>query len=529
MNRVPPNPVANPFTPEEAVLNGVAHPVSADSNSELLRQIGGYRLLLRLGEGGMSTVYLAYDSEQRRSIAIKILADHLAHERTFVQRFYREANMSRLLDHPHIVKGFTVGQDAESKRHFLIMEYVEGSSLQRMLDERGRLSVSFAVRAVLDVAQALEYLHDNNYVHRDIKPGNILIDPNGHAKLIDLGLAKHLEATGQLTLAEQGLGTSYYMPFEQARNPCLVDGRSDIFALGATLYHLVTGEVPFAGYDHVEIARAKERGEYIPAGARNPDVPVILDDILTNMLALDPRKRYASASALIAELQASGLEVDSSENPAVAVFEEPTTDNIQLAKTRVDLPLVCALLIGDESGESPANSVWSLRYRRDNGVWLAHQATTQQILDWSEMGLLPAEVFVARSGQNQFRDLRAYPEFCNLPEVTSPKASASKVPNPLKVILHIRRTQLVVALGIVLVVGAFAYWLVPTSSKSESAMQESESPRSPSSFPEKRIPRPMVQQPEPPPPPPLTVPGVVICPAQNAVCCCDEPVEKPIQ
>ncbi len=136
-----------------------------------------------------------------------------------------------------------------------------------------RLSVGDALHVILDVARALEHAHMRNIVHRDIKPGNILITLSGLAKLADLGLAKRLDETSHLTHAQQGFGTPYYMPYEQAMNAKDADARSDIYALGATLYHLVTGDVPFAGENSLEVVDKKKIGTFMPASRINPDVP----------------------------------------------------------------------------------------------------------------------------------------------------------------------------------------------------------------------------------------------------------------
>ena len=225
-----------------------------------------------------------------------------------IDRFYREAKSGALLNHPNIVRILGVGSDQLTHRLYLVMEYVDGCKrLWICLRQYGRLAVGDAVHLALDIARALEHCHSRNIVHRDIKPDNILITQSGMAKLTDLGLAKRTDETSHLTAARQGFGTPYYMPYEQALNAKYADGRSDIYALGATLYHLVAGEVPFPGKNPLEIVEKKDIGEFLPASFHNPAVPPALDAILNRMLAREPGDRYQTASELIVDMERSRL------------------------------------------------------------------------------------------------------------------------------------------------------------------------------------------------------------------------------
>jgi serine/threonine-protein kinase len=271
------------------------------------RTVAGFRLLRRIAEGGMSAVFQSYDVTGARPVAVKILADHLAGQPEFVGRFYREARLSRVLEHPNIVQGYASGFDPEVGKHFLVLELVDGPSAHAACGRPGRLPVGMAVRIGLDIARALAFLHARQYVHRDVKPDNILLHPDGGAKLADLGLAKRLCDDSQLTAIHQGVGTSYYMPYEQAVNANLVDGRSDIFALGATLYHLLTGEVPFTGGTHDEIVREKWEGTFRPIRASTPTVPPGVAELVEATLACDPRARVQTADRLADALAATGL------------------------------------------------------------------------------------------------------------------------------------------------------------------------------------------------------------------------------
>jgi serine/threonine-protein kinase len=287
----------------------------------------------------MSTVFLSYDVPGRRAVAVKLLADHLSGQQEFVNRFYREARLSRVLHHPNIIHGYAAGYDPEVNKHYIVLEFVDGPSAHAALARLGRLPVGVAVKIGLDIARALTFLHGRNYVHRDVKPDNILLGPDGSAKLADLGLAKRLCDDMHLTSINQGVGTSYYMPYEQAMNAALVDGRSDIFALGATLYHLLTGVVPFSGSTHEEIVREKESNSFQRVRSLNPDVPEELDAIIAAMLARNPRERYQDAAELASILERTGLATGiPSFAPAAPGLPAGPETPPQDSPTRADLP-----------------------------------------------------------------------------------------------------------------------------------------------------------------------------------------------
>src|SRR6516165_10641011 len=255
-------------------------PRSNSEPAQELRRLGEYRILRRLGEGGMGAVYLGYHEGQSQQVAIKVLNDQLASNQGYVDRFYREAKSGALLNHPNIVRTLNVGQDRATLKHYLVLEFVDGLSAHALLERFGPLPVGDVVHIGLDIARALEHAHSRNIVHRDIKPDNILITRSGVSKLVDLGLARRTDEASHLTAARQGFGTTHYMPYEQAINARSADGRSDIYALGATLYHLVTGCVPFPGDNHLEVVDKKRIGTYPPASSLNPSLPRALDRIL---------------------------------------------------------------------------------------------------------------------------------------------------------------------------------------------------------------------------------------------------------
>jgi serine/threonine-protein kinase len=373
-----------------------------------LHQIAGYRLLRLLGHGGMSDVYLGYDGRAGFPVAVKILAADLAQDQVQVDRFEREAKICTRLNHPNIVLGLDSGQDEQTGRRFLVLEYVDGPNAQALLDRIGRLDVTDVAHIALAIARALEHLHAEQLVHRDIKPANILLSPDGEARLTDLGLVKwNDKSSAPLTATFAGFGTSNYMPLEQARNAHFVDGRSDIFALGATLYHLATGRVPFPGDDHGEITRMKEAGTFTPARLLNPKIPESLETILHKMLARDPRRRYQTAGDLIVALERTGLAVGYPSygdltlircGPTLAHSTEPTRPDLRLQQK--DAP------------ETPRDAiVWYLSYKGRKGDFCLKKGTTEQVIDAVRSGKLTGKLLASRQRDRHYRPILDFPEF----------------------------------------------------------------------------------------------------------------------
>jgi hypothetical protein len=375
---------------------------------EPLRIVGGCRILRKLGEGGMGAVYLAYQEDPGRQVAIKILADHLSRAPSLVERFEREALHSSKLDHPNIVRGLGVGKDEKTGQHYLIMEYVDGPSAQHLLDEYGKVDIGDAVRIIKDIAQALEHVQSRNIIHRDIKPENILITRTGVAKLADLGLAKQTDQASHLTQIKQGFGTPYYIPPEQARDARRADGRSDIYALGATFYHLLTGQVPFPGQAQIEILEKKAIGSYPPASLLNSRIPEALDRILDKMLACDPRDRYQTASELIVDLERSGLS-----SPLLSFVDHDLALKDPLVRARaVGVGLTTQPDLNGPIETAPKEpEFWFIRLYDKNGKWRQLKATAAQVLKQIEKGRLNGMTRAAHFPDGPYRQLDVYPAF----------------------------------------------------------------------------------------------------------------------
>ena len=254
---------------------------------------GRYRLEGRLGFGGMSTVHLALDERLERRVAVKLLAEHLAEDPTFVSRFQREAQAAARLVHPNIVQIFDSGLDDGTGQHFIVMEYIEGQSCAEILRDDGWLEVEEAVSIVEQACEGLHYAHRHGVVHRDVKPGNLLRAREGEVKLADFGIAK---ATEQSSITQVGsvLGTAAYLAPEQARGE-EAGPRADLYALGVVAYQLIAGRLPYEATSLTELALKQQREEPPTLDTLVAAVSPELGDAVAIALALDPRERYATA------------------------------------------------------------------------------------------------------------------------------------------------------------------------------------------------------------------------------------------
>ena len=263
-------------------------------------RIPGYKLLKRLGRGSMGTVYKARQLNLDRLVAIKVLASFLSENTAFVKRFLKEARVIGKLNHPNIVQGFDAG-DFEGTYYFA-MEYCSGPTLLALLDRGGAIDQDRAIHIVLQVARALEHAFAQGLVHRDVKPDNIMIVQGGVAKLCDLGLAKDVSRRSGSTEKGATMGTPNYISPEQARGDAHVDIRSDLYSLGATLYHMVTGVPPFDGPNPTVIMVKHLNEPPMPPRVRRPEIDSRLQPIIIKMLAKNPADRYQTPSELVDQL-----------------------------------------------------------------------------------------------------------------------------------------------------------------------------------------------------------------------------------
>ena len=281
---------------------------------------GRYRMERRLGAGGMSTVFLATDEVLERPVAIKLLAEHLAEDEAFVARFRREALAAAKLQHPNIVQVFDSGEDEASHRHYIVMEYVEGPSCADLLREHKMLGVEETVRIVRDACHGLDYAHRAGVVHRDVKPGNLLVaEETGTTKLADFGIAKAAEQT-RITQVGSVLGTAAYLSPEQARGE-EAGPPSDIYSLGVCAYQLLAGRLPHEYSSLTELA-LKQQGEAVePITVHRPEVPPALDRAIRLCLHREPGARYPSTLDLAHALEAGMHDEETEATRALALTQ----------------------------------------------------------------------------------------------------------------------------------------------------------------------------------------------------------------
>ncbi len=297
-------------------------------------EIPGYQIMERLGRGSMGTVYKAKQISVDRLVAVKVLLDSLAQNKEFIKRFEREAKIAAKLSHNNVVNAIDAGE--VSGRFYFVMEYVEGLTIKDYLDQNKVFEEKEAIRIVLAVAEALKHASHRGLIHRDIKPENVILTKDGGVKLADLGLAR-LTDDEKWGLAEAGMaiGTPYYISPEQVRGQTDIDIRADIYSLGATFYHMVTGRVPYGGNNPSEVMRkhADTRVPVVPPDHLNTRLSSGLGIVIETTLAKNREHRYSTPDDLILDLKC----LIQGESPMIAAQKPESLEALALGDPDTDV------------------------------------------------------------------------------------------------------------------------------------------------------------------------------------------------
>lgn len=402
--------------------DGKAGKSSAGSRKQKASELGDFKLVKKLGEGGMGEVYLARQQGLDRMVAVKVLSKQLGKKQTFVERFFREARAMARLDHPNVLKVFAV--ETDKGRHYVAIEFVDGQSMQDWVDQLGHLSVADAVNVTIRCAEALQHAHDEGLVHRDIKPDNVLVTSNGIVKVADFGLAKAADEDVSMTQSGTGMGTPLYMAPEQARNAKFVDLRADIYALGCSLYHFLTGQLPFNGDSALELIMAKEKGLFTSARKLNSSIPDRLDLLIDRMIAKDPDHRYANCGDLLRDLEALGLagsglsfvsgEVTESQSAPAArpdVAKKPSVAPAGSLPAVTLPPLDSAADAASQRATASDNDDWFVQHKNAKGRTVVSRMSTSRIRQAIEGKLLDLKARAKVGQDDSFMPLAEFPEF----------------------------------------------------------------------------------------------------------------------
>jgi eukaryotic-like serine/threonine-protein kinase len=349
--------------------------------------IGSYDLVEKIAEGGMGIVYKARHWKTNQIVAIKVLAKEIAGNPVVLKRFEQEFRVASKLNHDHIVK--VIEYCATGNSPFIVMEYVDGESLGDRLEKHGKMPEDEALYVITQIAHGLHRAHAQGVIHRDVKPDNILIGSDNIAKLTDLGLAKDLDAAANanMTRAGAGLGTPNYMAPEQFRNAKNASIRCDVYSLGATLYHMVTGQLPFGVADPVQSMMRKLRNELPAASTLAPALSERVDWAIRRAMSADPNQRPGSCREFVEDLTGQSTRMD----------DEPDAS-------------------ADGQGEGEADTTWYAVYNDTDGLPHTASGTAVELRDVIKGGACGPldEVRLSRSPEGPFSPLDGFPEFRDL-------------------------------------------------------------------------------------------------------------------
>ena len=368
-----------------------------DESRPAAQAVGNYDLVEKIAEGGMGMVYKGRHRETGQIVAVKILSPQMASNDVLLKRFEKEYNTAQKLDHPNIVRALEFGK--VNGTPYLVMEFVEGETLGQKIVRQGAMAEKEAIRVIAQVAQGLQRAHREKLVHRDVKPDNILVTSEGVAKLADLGLVKEVEADLNLTRTGRGLGTPHFMAPEQFKNAKNADPRCDIYSLGATLYMMVTGQMPFQSQGPLDAYMKKIENKITPPRSVVPGLSERLDWAIRRSMSADPDQRPANCREFVEDLTGRSLR-----KPAAS-----------------------------PDGQAAPGEVWYLIYKDEEEVSHTVKGSVAGIRRSLKEGLLgdASNVRVGRTKEGEFQALRDFPEFRDLVITPQPMAkSPSAVPRP---------------------------------------------------------------------------------------------------
>jgi serine/threonine protein kinase len=352
--------------------------MSLDTSKPVLQTVGKYDLLEKIAEGGMGAIYRGRNRESGQMVAIKMMPAHMAANAVMLKRFEQEFRAASMLNHPNIVRALDFGDNGSTP--YLVMEFVEGESLGQRIEREGKLPEAEAIRLIAQVAQGLHRAHKQGMIHRDVKPDNILVTPDGQAKLADLGLVKEVETDLNLTRTGRGLGTPHFMAPEQFRNAKNATVQCDIYSLGATLYMMVTGELPFRSNGPLDAWMKKIQNDLTPPRKLVPDLSERVDWAIRRAMSAAPEQRPASCREFVEDLTGH------------------STKRISTAEM------------------AATQDLWYLVYKDEVGEQHTVKGSTQAIRRSLREGLLgdASNVRASRNKAGPFESVRSYPEFRDL-------------------------------------------------------------------------------------------------------------------
>jgi serine/threonine protein kinase len=361
-----------------------------DMSKPNLQQIGNYDVISKIAEGGMGAVYKGRHRESGQIVAIKVLPASTGRNPVLVERFKQEFNAASKLDHPNVVKA--IEYCGTGPTPFLVMEFVDGESLGQRIERDGAIPEEAAIRIVAQVCQGLHRAHKHHLIHRDVKPDNIMVTTEGTSKLMDLGLVKDADNELNLTKTGRGLGTPHFMAPEQFRNAKNADIRCDIYSLGATLYMMLTGVVPFGKVGPLDCWMKKIRNDFVPPREVNPAISERVDWAIRRAMSGDPDQRPSSCREFVEDL--TGVTIRS---PSVL------------------------------SDQSTQGNIWYLVYKDEDNETHTVKGTTEGIRRALKEGLLgdAMNIRVCQTKSGPFQPLRGFPEYRDLVVEPAPMPSSS--------------------------------------------------------------------------------------------------------